>query len=94
MIGRGTRILVNTLSILAIVWIGTVVYQSFVHTGLWRVVDAALATEFSRASPAAVFAICALVGIVPLGLLGWPIWYVCLRGRPGDDFPRAKLARR
>jgi hypothetical protein len=77
---RATRLLVNTLSIVGIIWIGYVIYGSFTRSGVWRAVLRATSSEYSY-SPAGTFALCTLMGLVPLIALGWAIWRVFLRGR-------------
>ena len=80
MISRATRLLINALSIIGLGWIGYIIYGSIVDRGVWRWVLRATSSDYSY-SPAGTFAICMLMGIIPLILLGWGIWRLFLRAR-------------
>jgi succinate dehydrogenase hydrophobic anchor subunit len=93
MISNATRALLNFAGFVVVCWVGYVVYGFFTGNGLWRIVEDALSSDYRRASPAAVFAACALIGIVAVFALAWLVWRLFLRGRPDDSFPSAKLNR-
>ena len=93
MFSKATRALINAASFIGLCWIVLTIYQSFTNAGLWRIVREALSGDYSRPSPAGVFAICMLAGFLPIAALSWAIWRLFLRGRPAEDFPAATLKR-
>ena len=85
--------IVNLASVILLTWIGVVIYESIVGTGIWHRVDAFLSGDYSAPSPAAVFSICLLAGMAPISAAGWLAWRLFARGRRDAPIPEARLRR-
>jgi hypothetical protein len=76
---------------LAVVWLWTAIYESFTHTGVWRVIDSAAGNVRGMVAEAAVLAACVLAGWFVLAAASWIAWRLIAGDAPRTDFPVARL---
>ncbi len=80
----GLRRLINLASVVALAWIGYVVWAAFAERGLFHAVAQLEASTSPSGSyhPVGVLAACLLAGLLPLIFLTWLLWRLFLRRRP------------
>jgi len=92
MMSRSTRTLVDIAALLGIAWLWTAIYESFVHSGVWRAVDEAFGGSNTLPGETAVLATSVIIGWLSLVAVCSLIWCLFLRGRH-LDFSSARLMR-
>lgn len=75
MVSQGTRNLVNGCSIVGIAWIAFVFYAWISDREPWHAVF-----RFFR-SYGGTFSVLVLAGMIPIGLIGYCVWWLFLRSR-------------
>lgn len=75
---------------LAVVWLWTAIYESFTHTGMWRVIDNVAGNVRGMVAEAAVLAACVLAGWFVLAASSWLVWRLFARDAHASDFPTAR----